>query len=715
MSNLPRPQSVVAVASLFAILAAAAGCTPAPSTQGNVTMPPGTATTPPTPGIENALLVANDLPTDDAPTPNGKPLGVVIAFPLSGDAENQDAKNFASGIGYYLTDAVAGAPEFGQSPLRTTVYQIARERNITSLQMKPDVAVRVARVCGATHFGTGTYTESGNLVTLTYELRPVKTGTNAVGTFTAAAPSREALIAQLPQFAQQLRAALSVANSAVTVAPLAGMKPDVLVKIGACADAMQYTPEQIAFLLETGKRVPLAAELAIFTGALRSNLAQAAPYSRLLVLTQPRNTQTLASLAYAMPQTMTGGAPTLFTLADRYQDNYLLAHTAAWVARTKSDWARDAKYSARGATNAPANPDARLAAGWSLSRQADSVRQGRQFGDMDGAMMAKILPIYVDWAIEAKAATQCDPLYGKAYQRLSSAATFAGDSIEADAAMTMARKLNANAPYDTYEWALEMYQPKWGGDPAKLQAVAQEAANARYLSPVETVAIYKQLGRGGFTTEQKQMGDRIFKETTAAIAKNPDDNYAHYLRGWVLTQRGDLAGATADFEANVRIFPKDASVRFELGRHYTDMKQFKKAQECFRESDALRPKHAETLYYLGYVLKQQSKLPEAQKYLEASLVLSPDYSPALASLGTVYGLMQRTPDAIRCYEKALRLTPFLPEANVNLASCYNSVGRERETIRMGEQFLRYYPNDPNMPRLIGQAKDQLKRKKAPVP
>ncbi|MBC7807901.1 MAG: tetratricopeptide repeat protein [Akkermansiaceae bacterium] len=711
MFNLPPRRYAAVVASLFVF--ATAGCKGTPPSQGNAPLSPNAPT--PTPGTDAALLAVNDLPTADAPKPNAKPFGVVIAFPLSGDGADKNARDFASGIGYYLTDAVAGAPEFGQSPLRTTVYQVARERRIASLQMTPVEAARVARVCGATHFGTGTYTESANLVKLTYELRPVEAGTNATGTFAVAAPNREALIAQLPRMAQQLRAALSAANSNVTVAPLTGMTPETMAKIGACADATQYTLEQIAFLLETGKRVPLAAELAIFTGTVRSSPAQAAPYSRLLLQAQPRNTQTLACLGYAIPQTMTASAPTFFALADRHPDNYLLAHTAAWVARTGSDWDREATYSARGATNAPANPDARLAAGWSLSRQADAVRQGRQSGDMDAAMLAKTTPLYMNWLAQVKAATQCDPLYGKAYQRLSNAATFAGDSNEADAAMTMARKLNTNSPYDTYQWALEMYQPKWGGDPSQLQAVAREAASARYVSPVETVAIYKQLGRGGFKAEQKQMGDRIFKETTAAIAKNPDDNYAHYLRGWVLTERGDRAGATADFAANVRIFPKDASVRFELGRNYTDIGQFKKAEEAFRKADSLRPKNAETLYYLGYVLKQQSKLPEARKYLEASLALSPDYAPALASLGTVYGLMKRIPDAIRCYENALRLAPFLPEANVNLASCYNSVGRERDTIRVGRQFLRYYPNDPNMPRLIEQAEDQLKRKKAPTP
>ncbi len=556
----------------------------------------------------------------------------------------------------------------------------------------------------------------GGTSRLSYELRSVAPGgkiTEPLITINSAAFGPDMLITKLPGIAEKLRSALLSKPSVVTAPPLAGGSIDTLTRIGACADTTDYSPEQLSFLLKEGKQTPLAAELALSIARLRADPDQAAPYTRLLLRSMPRNTQTLGMIGYAVPIAIKLDAARVYALSEQYKDNYVLASAATWVARANGDWSNDLKFSGRCAKNAPANPDALLTAASSLSAEAERLRKSRQSNDMDATTAARVEPIYAEWYRLTRAATRSDPMYGRAYLRLATAATFAGDETEADAAMTMARKRFAESPYETYFWALEMYQPKWGGDPARLTEVAREAADALYKHPQDAVAIYKRLGVLKLTSEQKHMGDRIYTESTAAIAKNPDDNFAHYLRGWVLSQRGDVAGATADFEVNVRILPKDAAVHFELGRNYTDIQQFSKAETAFREADTLRPHNAETLYYIGYCLKRNNKLPEAEKYLRKSLALSPEYAPALASLGTIYGMESRDADAISCYEKALHLAPFLPEANVNLAACYTSVGRPQDAINLGERFLRYFPGDANMQRVLDEARVSLVGNKKP--
>lgn len=668
-----------------------------------------------TPGVDAGLLAANDQPTADAPQPKEKPLGVVVSFPAV-DGADKTSQNFAAGIGWFLTDAVGGAPELGQSPLRNTIYQVARERKITSLRMSQAEAVRVARVCGATHVAVGTLSESASEVRLSYQLHPVGDTRSAVASATLAVPNREALLRQLPKIAQELRAALGVPHSAVTAPPLAGVSPDLFLKLGACAETASYTPEQEAFLREAGKKVPLAAEMAVFIRSVRASTKEAEPYTRLLQKSVPVNTQTLGSLGYAVPYTLAADSRSVYTLSDRYPENYLFAHAAAWVARAARDKKQDALYSERGALNAPANPDARLSAAWSLADQASRLRQNRQYSDISPAVMVKITPMYAQWLTETKAATQCDPLYGKAYQRLANAATFAGDRAEAEAAMTMARKIYTDSPYDTYSWALEMYQPKWGGDPARLREVATEAASARYNSNNETMEIYQALGQLQFTDLQKSMADRLIQETEKTLAADPKNMYAHYLHGSLLMERtGRRKEAIADFVANAQNYPKDPAIQFDLGKQYTIRGNFPQAEGPLKKSLTLRPRDPETLYYMGYVLKQQQKAADAQKYLEAAVAITPDYADALTVLGTVNAMQQRIPAAIGYYERARRVRPFQPEANVNLAACYNSVGREFDTLRLGEEFLRYYPADARMTEMVKQAEDQLKRKKAPKP
>lgn len=654
------------------------------------------------PTVDPALLAANDQPAADAPKPKEKVAGIVIAFPTV-NGSDVGARNFASGIGWYLTNAVAGAPELGQSPLFMTVAQAARERKITTFRMSKDEAVRVARVCGATHVAVGTYTESANNKEVSYDLYGVESADKKTATFSCGDADKDVLLRKLPQMAQAMHSALGVSDPDSGAVPLQGVTAGVLAQIGECVDPGVSTPAQEKFLRDAGKRLPLAAGVAVFLPSLRAAPKDAAPYARLLLKSMPTNTQALGSLGYAVPDALIADARTVYALSDRYTDSYLLAHSAAWVARAGSDWKRDTVYSARGARNAPANPDARLAAGWSARGAAARLRQDRQFTDIAPAVMAKILPLYAVWLEETKAATQCDPLYGKAYQRLANAATFAGDLDEAGAAMTMARKLNTDSPFETYQWALEMYQPKWGGDPARLQEVAAEAADAHYATNNESLEVYRQLGQLQFSDLQKRMGDRLLQESGKTLATNPKDRDARYLHGSLSHDRNKRRDALADFVANAQNYPTNPGVLFDLGKHYIARSQFDKAEEPLRKSIALRPRDAETLHYLAYALKHQNKPSEAQKFAEAAVAVTPDYADALALLGTVHLMQDRVPEAIRYYERSLRARPFQPEACINLGACYNYVGRAADAVSLGNQFLRYYPEDTNMFRVLGEA------------
>ncbi len=83
---------------------------------------------------------ADDAPRADANRPKPKPFGVVIAYPVVEEGASAEARDLAAGIGWYMADAVAGAPELGQSPLRTTVAQAARSRAMPSLHLSADQA-----------------------------------------------------------------------------------------------------------------------------------------------------------------------------------------------------------------------------------------------------------------------------------------------------------------------------------------------------------------------------------------------------------------------------------------------------------------------------------------------------------------------------------------------------------------------------------------------
>ncbi|MBC8143382.1 MAG: hypothetical protein H7Y38_18295 [Armatimonadetes bacterium] len=616
------------------------------------------------------LLLPRATPAPPTTEVKAAPVGVLVAFPVAGKA----AQDFASGIGVYLTGAVAGAPEFGQSPLRATVGEVAGEQSEPSLCLSPIAARQFARRCGATHYGAGTYSENETGVTLTYKIRA--TGSDDVAASESiTAPSREALMQTLPGFAQNLRAALGAPQSVVSVTPLDDISPDVLAKAGACASAVRFTAAQEAFLLDTGKRVPLVAELALYLFHDDTDPAESAPYTRLLWETQRSNTQTLGVIASRVPYTMDAGATAaLYALAEQYPDSHPLAHAAALVAREQGDWNEEAMYCARSAQNAPGNPDAHMIAGTNLSRQIRRIQRAKELRGGDAETQKKLLPMYRDAAkplfdgyrAELRAAIVCDPLHAHAYARLAETATIAGDFAEADTAMTMARKLRAKPLHSTYIGGMTLYGAKFANNPGKLRAVAEEAANASYPRNDVTLSVYKSLGKAGFADLQKRMSDRLLKEAAQTLARNPKDLYAHYLRGSLLSLRGKPGEAIRDFAANAKNYPANIGVHYMLGRAHEQAGNLEAAEKALREEKRRQPRDTDTLLALAGVLRKQNKLPQA----------------------------------IVFYENASHLSPLPPEATIALATSYNKTGRKDDTLTLGEAFLREHPGDEAMTELM---------------
>jgi tetratricopeptide (TPR) repeat protein len=64
---------------------------------------------------------------------------------------------------------------------------------------------------------------------------------------------------------------------------------------------------------------------------------------------------------------------------------------------------------------------------------------------------------------------------------------------------------------------------------------------------------------------------------------------AHFLRGTIRANRGDLAGARADFEADIAADPDDPEVHYLLGVVFQQMKQWKDAEAQFTRSLQLLP------------------------------------------------------------------------------------------------------------------------------
>jgi tetratricopeptide (TPR) repeat protein len=89
-------------------------------------------------------------------------------------------------------------------------------------------------------------------------------------------------------------------------------------------------------------------------------------------------------------------------------------------------------------------------------------------------------------------------------------------------------------------------------------------------------------------------------------------------------------------------FPRDLSIRFQLGAVFEHQKRYADAERVFRQVIADDPQHADALNYLGYMLAERGeRLEESVQYVQRALELDPGNAAYLDSLGWAYYKLNR--------------------------------------------------------------------------
>lgn len=102
----------------------------------------------------------------------------------------------------------------------------------------------------------------------------------------------------------------------------------------------------------------------------------------------------------------------------------------------------------------------------------------------------------------------------------------------------------------------------------------------------------------------------------------PRSNYALALHA-----AGDKAAAAAQYEAAIRLEPRDVESRVNLAAIKAELGERKAAESLYREALALRPAHAPAHFNLAFLLRAEGRKKEGLAHLREALRLE----PALAS------------------------------------------------------------------------------------
>jgi tetratricopeptide (TPR) repeat protein len=627
-------------------------------------------------------------PTDTRKTLAMNP-GLIVFHPRTSDVAAADLLDFGAGCGLYLSLMAAGHGQFGQTPLLTTVYRAREELKLPDQRLNAKDAGRVAALTGATHIAVGTLTEKNGEATLSYRVY-TKDGA-PVGDAITRTGTRDDLTVQLPIVAAAIGSRLGLVPPAPTPLVPCGFE---MTRLGGCERAKALTAEQAAFLAEFAQKNHAAALLHLTIGMARQDRRGFERLVSSLVNALPENPLVLGHIGYVHASALIPHRAAVERAAAKYPKSYALAHTEVWLARVRGgDPAVERQAAARAVQNAPRNPDAYLALGWTIAETAHRVRKGKMYGDLTPTEQTFVARVYPEWLRAVRRAAELDPKYAKAWLRVAEAATFQGSRDEAVKAWDAAAK-NGLTPYDLYVWGLQMFQEKWGGDPARLRKAGEDAAKAEYATVAEAAEIARGLQEAGLTDLHARMTADLVQRAEERTRAEPNSAQAHYDLAQAYKAAGQTQKAIDEFEIVAALRPKDADARYDLGAALAEKGMQREAVNALREAVRLAPEHERAYCMMAWTLKHMNQLPEAEEAAKKAVALNPDYAQGWCVLGTIYATAKKDDECIAAYQKALALWPHFPEAYHNLFVVYSRRKDWDNGLKVLQDLVTYRQDDP---------------------
>jgi tetratricopeptide (TPR) repeat protein len=164
------------------------------------------------------------------------------------------------------------------------------------------------------------------------------------------------------------------------------------------------------------------------------------------------------------------------------------------------------------------------------------------------------------------------------------------------------------------------------------------------------------------------------------IAVRPDYVAIRNDAAVLYLQTGQPQKAAEHFGQVVRLEPRSAAARFNLGTALQASGQFDVAAVEYREALRLDAVYARAHSRLGEILLQQGRVEESIGHLRDAIRLAPaDLAPHY-NLGVAEIAAGRLADAVAPLERALQISPAFPEGHYNLARVLAGLKRSAEAI-----------------------------------
>jgi tetratricopeptide (TPR) repeat protein len=217
-------------------------------------------------------------------------------------------------------------------------------------------------------------------------------------------------------------------------------------------------------------------------------------------------------------------------------------------------------------------------------------------------------------------------------------AAFSGEQFE-EAVGPLGRYL-ASHPDDT--WArsalgMSLYKLKRYGDALGIFQPIAALVDAEQTTAVAYAVCLVKTG---------DVSDGVARLRGLAAA-NPRDPSTHQALGEALSDQGNLAAATAEFRAGLKLSPSNADLKYHLALALVGLKQRAEAGRLLSELVQSHSRNSDVYYQLGKLQLEQGEAKAAVSTLVAGAKLSPGNAPIHYELAAAYEKDARKVDAAR--------------------------------------------------------------------
>lgn len=193
---------------------------------------------------------------------------------------------------------------------------------------------------------------------------------------------------------------------------------------------------------------------------------------------------------------------------------------------------------------------------------------------------------------------------------------------------------------------------------------------------------------------EKGQLDEAEKITRKVLSEQPNLASAHEVLGVVLGTRGDIKGATSEFNRALELNPKQSSALTKLGDIQLALGHPDEARHKFEAALAIDPNDRQAHQRLGLLDERAGHVDSAIRHFELGLVgTSPNYIGIKVDLALLYNQRGQFAKSRGLLERYATLTKSQPTMHRALANAYLGLGALQKAVEQYQVALALAPKD----------------------